>query len=138
MTEIDPKSSGAEANLKDSISTDLRDRFMEEQLDKEEYKTALHEHVHHFVRETTSQVTVEPEEDTPGAEVTSTVTVEDVYYFTCDEWVGVSGVDLSRTLRLKADTYYLGGLSEVLEARQMNVGDTTGPRIPCHAGCGPV
>ena len=111
-------------DLEASIEGNLHEEYEAKRLSDEAYKAALRDHEHHLVRETTSQVTIEPEEDTPGVEVTSTVTVVDMYCFTCEEWVGVSGVDLSGTPRSKNDAYYLGGPPEDLcKTREMTQED---------------
>ena len=45
--------------------------------------------------------------------------VRDAYCFTCNEWVGLSGIELRGTPRSKTDAYYLSGPpADVIEARE--------------------
>lgn len=103
--------------LENSVSSNVRKWVREQKPDEDERRELLREHRHHLVRTTESAYTVDRDAPT-GVEIEATAYVEDTYCFTCDEWVGTSGVDLRGTPRSKADAYYLGGAPEnVLQAR---------------------
>lgn len=88
----------------------------------EERKQELREsHDGHLVRHTTSKLSMDV--DMPeGVEVDATAEIPDIYCFTCEEWVGVSGVALRGTPRSRRDAFYLGGMPPaVLTARNGTV-----------------
>lgn len=116
----------SKADLETRINASLLDRFKAKEPSAEE-KDALREaHEHHLVRDTTSKLTVDPDEEMAGVEIESQVEIPDLYCFTCREWVGLSGVDLSGTPRSKADAYYLDGPPEDLrQAREETRGELT-------------
>jgi len=105
----------SKADLETSMEAELLDRFEAKEPSAEEKRDRREEHRHHLVRDTTSTLTVDDNPDMQGVEVTSTIEIPDLYCFTCKEWVGLSGVDLSGTPRSKADAYYLDGPPDDLQ-----------------------
>jgi len=109
----------SKGDLETSMEDDLRARFEAKKPSAEERQQLREAHQHHLVRDTTSTLTVDPEDDMEGVEIESQVEIPDLYCFTCEEWVGLSGVDLTGTPRSRKDAYYLGGPPEDLrEARE--------------------
>lgn len=106
--------------IESSLSDTIRDEYDGKALDGDERAQALADHQHHLVRNTKSTITLHPDIG-PGVEANVTVTVPDTYCFTCGEWVGLSGVDLTGTPRSKHDAYYLGGPPESVSDLQHRV-----------------
>lgn len=106
------------STYQESVSADIRERFEEKEPSEEQKERLRDEHHGHLVRETTSRLTVDAAEELEGIEVDARVEIPDLYCFTCEEWVGVSGIDLRGTPRSKSEAYYLGGMPpDVLSAR---------------------
>lgn len=92
-------------DLESKVGGSIRDR-LESQEPSEQEKEALRKtHNGHLVRDTTSTLTVD---DVP-AMVEAKAKIPDTYCFTCEEWIGLSGIELAGTPRSKTDSYYLGG-----------------------------
>lgn len=109
----------SEEEFQETVTGEIRGRFEEKEPSEEEKAELRKEHLHHEVRDTTSQLSVDAARDIPGVEVDAEIEVPDLYCFTCEEWVGLSGIELRGTPRSKKDSYYLGGPPEdVAEARQ--------------------
>jgi hypothetical protein len=109
----------SKTDLETSMEDELLDRFEAKKPSVEEKQALREAHQHHLVRDTTSTLTVDPDEEMVGVEIESQVEIPDCYCFTCDEWVGLSGVDLTGTPRSKTDAYYLSGPPEdVQQARE--------------------
>lgn len=113
----------SKADLESSLEADVRDRFEAKKPSAEERQQLRDAHQHHLVRDTTSTLTVDPEDDMEGVEIESQVEIPDMYCFTCGEWVGLSGVDLTGTPRSRKDAYYLGGPPEDLREARSEVRD---------------
>ena len=95
-------------DLEEDLTDGVRNDLKEKEPSDEKKKELLEEHRHHLVRKTTSQLSMEPDV-MQGVEAVATAEVPDMFCFTCNEWVGLSGVDLRGKPRSKADAYYLGG-----------------------------
>jgi hypothetical protein len=105
--------------LEAETSAEVRERLTEQEPSEDKKDELLADHWHHLVRFTTSRLSVEAGKDLPGVEVDATAEVPDAYCFSCDEWVGLSGVDLRGTPRSTADAQYLGGPpDDVLAGRE--------------------
>ncbi len=121
-----PAGHGQEPPDQEAIDAALSDRVREEYSAKalagDERRRALQEHRHHLVRDTTSQITIHPDVG-PGMEADVTVEVPDTYCFTCEEWVGLSGLDLTGTPRSRADAYYLRGAPDAVRDLRQEVRD---------------
>jgi hypothetical protein len=105
-------------DLEERITEDYREEILEQKPDEEERKRLLAQHQNHLVRETTSRYSVDENPDGP-VEITKVAEAPDTYCFTCEEWVGLSGLELTGTPRSRKDAYYLGGPpQEVVEARR--------------------
>jgi len=102
---------------------EVLDRLREQRPDASERVALKREHDHHLVRETTSERT-ETQEPVPGMEIEIAVEVGDIYCFTCEEWIGISGVDLRGTPRSKTDAYYLNGPPEAVKGLRERVEDS--------------
>jgi hypothetical protein len=111
---VDPRLREAEESASESLREDL-----EEKEPSEEEKQALREeHEGHLVRDTTSKLTVESPNAVPGMEVEAKAEIPDSYCFDCEEWIGLSGVNLRGTPRSRSEAYYLGGMPiDVLQAK---------------------
>jgi hypothetical protein len=114
-------------DLPPSIPEDLEDRLTEEfakelaenRPESDEKLALLEDHRHHLIRLTTSQFT-ETEQPQQGIEIDKQAEVLDAYCFTCEAWVGFSGVDLTGTPRSKKEAFYYGGPPDgVLDARNV-------------------
>jgi hypothetical protein len=105
--------------VENSVSESVRTELESKQPSEEQKQELRQEHRGHLVRDTTSKLTVDSPDVGPGMELDAKAEVPDTYCFTCEEWIGVSGVDLRGTPRSRADAYYLGGPpDEVLEAKR--------------------
>lgn len=93
-------------DVESRIENDTREELEASRPSVDERQTLLGEHHHHLVRETTSQVTLL---EGDGIQIETTIEARDIYCFTCEEWVGISGVELTGTPRSKADAFYLRG-----------------------------
>ena len=82
----------------------------------------LADHEHHLVRDTTSKLT-ETEEIGPGMVAEKEADIPDTFCFTCEEWVGLSGVDLRGRPRSRKEAYYLGGPPREVENARQEVRD---------------
>ena len=111
MTENTPK---AEESVSESLRSDLE---AQEPTDGE--KEALREeHQGHLVRDTTSKLSIDSPEIAPGMEIDAQAEIPDTYCFGCEEWIGLSGVNLRGKPRSRSDAYYLGGMpTDVLHAK---------------------
>lgn len=111
--------------LEESVEGNVREWVRDQRPDEETRKELLREHAHHLVRDTESAYS--RDHDSPnGVEINSTAYVEDTYCFTCEEWVGLSGVGLRGTPRSRADAYYLGGPPEDVREARAKVRDELG------------
>lgn len=112
-------SGGAEQEaVEQSVSDSLRQELEAQEPPDERKRELLMEHEGHLVRDTTSKLAVDSPDVGPGMEVDAKAEVPDTYCFTCEEWVGLSGVELRGTPRSRADGYYLGGMPmDVLHAK---------------------
>lgn len=109
---------GAAEKAEDKISESAREEYASQRPDAEEQAELLAQHKHHLIRQTTSKIT-ESEEVADGMVAETEAEIPDTYCFTCEEWIGLSGVDLRGKPRSRKDAYYLEGPpSEVSEARQ--------------------
>jgi len=113
----------SEREIEQSLSEQAREKYSEKELTGDERREALAAHHHHLVRDTESQVTFHPDV-ADGIESEVTVTVPDTYCFTCEEWIGVSGLDLTGTPRSSSEAYYLNGPPEAVNDLQNRVQDT--------------
>jgi len=113
-TNSEQDAGGVEKSVSESVRQDL-----EEQEPSEAEKQRLRQqHEGHLVRDTTSKLAVESPDVGLGMEVEAKAEIPDTYCFTCDEWIGLSGVDLRGTPRSRSDAYYLGGVPvDVLHAQ---------------------
>jgi hypothetical protein len=109
-----PETEGVPADIEDAI---------EAAVDRDE--EASSDHKHHLIRPTTSTRSFDgalvEELGLPEIfhDVDGELTVEDIYCFTCEEWVGVSGVPLRGVPRSTEDAYYhRGAPQEVRELRE--------------------
>lgn len=118
-----------------SASETVRQELEEQRPSEEERKRLLRQHEGHQIRRTTSKLT-ETDELGDGMELEVEKEVLDIYCFTCEEWVGISGVELSGTPRSKADAYWLGGADGELAAARARateaVADAAGEVIGEH------
>lgn len=96
------------ATIEESLSDSIKEKYGDQRLTGEERRDALSEHEHHLVRDTHSQITFHPE-SLGRIQPEVTATVPDTYCFTCEEWIGLSGLDLPGTPRSRAEAYYLDG-----------------------------
>jgi len=102
-----------ESSISDSIRRDLKAKEPSE----EEKARLRRAHNGHLVRETTFQLSVDAVG--PWMEAEATAEIPDIYCFTCEEWIGVSGVDLRGTPRSGSEAFYLGWVPRsVRNARQ--------------------
>lgn len=111
--DIDKASGDSQEEFEDSVGDLYREKAKDKRREISN-ELLLEKHRHHLVRETTSTKTF-TERVGKGMEVESQITVEDMYCFTCEEWVGISGVDLSGTPWSKKNAYYIDGPPEELE-----------------------
>lgn len=111
-------SESGEGEIQRSLESDLREEFEAKQPSPAEQQELREAHRHHLVRDTESKLSVDADVDMGGVEVDSVIVVPDTYCFTCDEWVGLSGVDLRGTPRSRKDAYYLAGPPEDVETAQ--------------------
>jgi len=95
----------------------FRERLSKQEPPQEEKDALLAEHEGHLVRQTESQLS-ETREPQPGVQATFTADIPDTYCFTCDEWVGLSGIELRGTPRSREDAYYLGGKPQAIESAE--------------------
>lgn len=100
--------------IETSVAGDVQADLREQEPPPERKAELRDEHTHHLVRETTSQLTMEADVG-EGVEAEATAYVPDMFCFTCDEWVGLSGVELRGKPRSKDDAFYLGGPPESIE-----------------------
>jgi len=104
--------------VEESVSKTLREDFEEKEASEEEKQALREEHEGHLVRNTTSKLAVESPEIGLGMEVEAKAEIPDTYCFDCDEWIGLSGVNLRGTPRSRSEAYYLGGMPmDVLHAK---------------------
>ena len=100
------------------VSESVRERLESQEPGEDEKAKLRDEHDGHLVRDTTSQLQVDGAEVGPGVEAETTAQIPDTYCFTCEEWVGFSGVELRGTPRSRREAYYLGGMpQDVLSAK---------------------
>ncbi|MDR5657298.1 hypothetical protein RH831_08905 [Halodesulfurarchaeum sp. HSR-GB] len=105
--------------VEEKASQAFREKLREKEPSEKEKDALLDEHDGHLIRHTDSQFS-EKEDlgDGGGIQMERTAQVSDTYCFTCEEWVGLSGVDLRGTPRSKADAFYYGGMPvEILQAK---------------------
>lgn len=95
----------------------LKEELKEKEPSSEQKEELRGEHHGHLVRHTTSKLSMDV--DMPeGVEVDATAEVPDTFCFTCEEWIGLSGVDLRGTPRSRQEAFYLGGMPpDVLSAK---------------------
>jgi hypothetical protein len=104
--------------VEQSVSESVRTELGAQEPSKEEKDRLRQQHEGHLVRDTTSKLAVDSAEMGAGIEVDAQAEIPDTYCFDCEEWVGLSGVDLRGTPRSRADAYYLGGMPiDVLHAK---------------------
>lgn len=107
-----------EESATESVEDAVREDLAEQRPDEAEREQLLEAHRHHLVRATTSQLTTQEDTDAPVT-LETTAEVPDTFCFTCEAWIGLSGVDLRGRPRSKADAYYLDGPPEgVLDAEE--------------------
>lgn len=101
-----------------SVSDSLREELEAQEPTDEKKRELWQEHECHLVRDTTSKLAVDSPDVGLGMEVEAKAEIPDTYCFTCEEWIGLSGVDLRGTPRSRSDAYYLGGMPmDVLRAK---------------------
>jgi len=111
-------SESSKKDVESSVSDSMREKLQAEEPSEERKAELCEEHVGHLVRETTSKLSMDAPEVGPGMDVEATAEIPDIYCFTCEQWVGVSGVELRGTPRSRSDAYYLGGMpTDVLHAK---------------------
>lgn len=108
--------------VEESVSDSLREDLKGEEPIEAEKQQLLEQHEGHLVRDTTSKLAVESPDVGPGMEVEAEAEVPDTYCFTCEEWIGLSGVNLRGTPRSRSEAYYLGEVPmDVLQAKNGTV-----------------
>lgn len=90
----------------------IRERLEAKEPSEERKEELRREHTHHLVRRTTSQLKLDEEIDVEGFHAETKAVIPDIYCFTCDEWIGLSGIDLRGKPRSKTDAFYLDGPPE--------------------------
>jgi len=106
-------------DLEASLDESVHQRLREQEPSEDRKVELLAEHDHHLVRHTTSKLSVDAGEDLDGVDVDATAEIPDCYCFSCEEWVGLSGVDLRGTPRSRADAHYHNGPpADILDARE--------------------
>lgn len=104
--------------IEDQVSESLLERLKDQEPSDERKAELRAAHRHHLVRATTSQLALDHDIGLDGVEVDATAEIPDTYCFTCGEWVGLSGIDLSGTPRSRRDAYWLHGPpEEIVRAR---------------------
>jgi len=112
QTDVDSEPAG------ESVSDSLREELEAQEPTDEKKHELREEHEGHLVRDTTSKLTVDSLDVGPGMVVEAKAEIPDTYCFTCEKWVGLSGVELRGTPRSRSDAYYLGGMPmDVLRAK---------------------
>jgi hypothetical protein len=96
--------------VEESVSESLRQELEAQEPSDEKKRELRMEHEGHLVRDTTSKLAVDSPDVGPGMEVDAKAEIPDTYCFTCERWIGLSGVELRGTPRSRADAYYLGGM----------------------------
>jgi hypothetical protein len=110
----------------ESISASLREKLEAQEPSRRQKEDLRRQHEGHLVRDTTSQLAVESLPIGPGVDVEAHAEIPDTYCFDCEEWIGVSGVELRGTPRSRTDAYYLGGIpTDVLQAKNGTVDTLT-------------
>ncbi|WP_135823029.1 hypothetical protein [Halostella litorea] len=122
MSEVDR----TEADVETSVSDSVRKHLEAQEPSAEEKRALRKAHDGHLVRDTTSQLSVDPDEPGPGMEVEADAEIPDTYCFTCEAWIGFSGVDLRGTPRSRRDAYYLGGMPADVRRAKAGTEDTLG------------
>lgn len=113
-------------DIDESISTSLREKLKAQEPSRRQKKELRSQHEGHLVRDTTSQLAVESLPIGPEIEIEAHAEIPDTYCFDCEEWIGVSGVELRGTPRSRTDAYYLGGIpTDVLQAKNGTVDTLT-------------
>lgn len=108
----------APEDVEEEITADYRQVLKSKEPSPSKKAELRAKHRHHLVRDTTSRYTV-TDQPAEGIQIDKSAEVPDLYCFTCEEWVGLSGVDLRGTPRSRKDAYYLGGPpGEVVDARK--------------------
>jgi len=111
-------SESTKKDVESSVSGSIREKLQAEEPSEERKAELREQHVGHLVRRTTSKLSMDAPEVGAGMDVEATAEIPDIYCFTCEEWVGVSGVELRGTPRSRSDAYYLGGMpTDVLHAK---------------------
>ena len=125
--------------MAEKTASDAYREMLEEQAPSpQEQHDLLWQHEGHQIRHTTSKLSETHELAGGKMEMKQEAEVPDTYCFTCEEWVGTSGVELSGTPRSKSDAFYLGGEPEgVTDARDRAtaaVADAATEVIAVHPG----
>lgn len=114
MSDDTHSGNGSERGHADEIEESVRAEMEAKEPSEARKEELREEHRNHLVRDTESDLTIDLDvAEGMGAE--ATVTVPDLYCFSCEEWVGLSGIDLRGTPRSRADAYYLDGAPEGVE-----------------------
>lgn len=122
--DIDALQDDLEGTAEEKVEQAYLEELREKEPSSEEKASLRAEHEGHLVRDTTSQITESDELDGGGIKMQKTVEVPDTYCFTCGEWVGLSGAELSGTPRSRATAYYLGGKPPEIRTAEEGVSKT--------------
>lgn len=107
-----------DSSIEERAEESAREQIEANRPNEDERRELLEEHRHHLVRDTTSKQTRTDGEESI-VQLETTVEAPDTYCFTCEEWVGLSGLNLTGTPRSKTEAYYLGGPpADVADARE--------------------
>jgi len=96
--------------VEESVSKSVSKELEAQEPAKEEKDQLRKEHKGHLVRDTTSKLTVDSINIDMDMKLNAQAEIPDIYCFDCEEWIGVSGVDLRGTPRSRNDAYYLDGM----------------------------
>jgi len=95
------------------LQQEHREELQSKRLSDTEQKQIREAHQHHLIRPTTSKLT-NTEKLAEDIEA-DTAEIPDTYCFTCEEWLGFSGVNLQGRPRSRKEAYYLGGPPESVQ-----------------------
>lgn len=111
MTDDEISTNGrSRPDVEEYVSDSLREELEAKEPSEDERQALREEHEGHLVRDTTSKLAVESPDVGPGMEVEAKAEIPDTYCFDCEEWIGLSGVNLRGTPRSRSEAYYLGGM----------------------------
>lgn len=107
----------------EKLKAQYREEITAQEPSAEERERLINQHSGHLVRRTTSQVS-QSDEINGVVQVDRTANVPDMWCFTCDEWVGLSGVELTGRPRSRTEAFYLDGKPETVAKAEQEVRDT--------------